>query len=150
MRARHARARRPAETAYGLRRFAIIRASLAGGTGGSALQNPSAPPTEPSGTVPRVLRAYATTIEAVLGHDDEVAVARLLEALAKDADALKPAVTIEPQGTLIATFTVHADGLDQAGTIASRLFGEAVRQAAVPVEGWSVATKEGRLVNRLR
>lgn len=96
-----------------------------------------------------MLRVYRITIETEDGNaGDSAAVDRTLEALERLPTAENPNVDREYLNVLGRkglrfSFTLHADGMDEAGTIASQLFGQATREAGLDVPWEVIETDEG-------
>jgi hypothetical protein len=89
------------------------------------------------------LRIYRITIETEDGSaDDSAAVERTLDALERIPPVENASVdreyrkTVGRQGVRFA-FTLHAEGLDKAGTIARQLFAQATGEAGLYVP-WDV------------
>jgi hypothetical protein len=95
------------------------------------------------------LRVYRITIETEDGSaEDSAAVDRTLEALERIPTVENPSVdreypkTVGRQGVRFA-FTLQAEGMDEAGTIARQLFGQATGEAALTVAWEVIETDEG-------
>jgi hypothetical protein len=93
------------------------------------------------------LRIYQVTIETENGNES-AAVARTLEALERIPTVENARVdreypkTVGRQGVRFA-FTVCAEGMDEAGTIARQLFGQATGEAGLHVPWDVIETDEG-------